>query len=146
VRDSFAEPPNIYMGIWPYIQPWWISASAWGIQFIDRRAQLLPADKLVDQAYDPYVFVRDAYLQSRNAEINSNQTEAGAPASGSSDTGDTFVSADNEKPTPAQNGKQADIAVPTFSTKPALKVSIPQTSPSLPNKTKEVPENEAPKK
>ena len=33
--------------------------------FIDRRAALLPLDETLRNAYDPYAFVRDAYLQRR---------------------------------------------------------------------------------
>lgn len=32
--------------------------------------KLLPAQPVIDDAFDPYVFVRDAYLQKRNAMIN----------------------------------------------------------------------------
>ena len=40
----------------------WISL---GLSFLDRRVQYLPLDKTLAQMYDPYVFVRDAYLQRR---------------------------------------------------------------------------------
>lgn len=40
----------------------WISL---GLSFLDRRVQYLPLDKTLAQTYDPYVFVRDAYLQRR---------------------------------------------------------------------------------
>jgi phospholipid-binding lipoprotein MlaA len=40
----------------------WISL---GLSFIDRRAQLLPLDRTIREAYDPYVFVRDAFLARR---------------------------------------------------------------------------------
>ena len=36
---------------------------------IPTRANLLAADKLVDEALDPYIFVRDAYLQNRKETI-----------------------------------------------------------------------------
>jgi phospholipid-binding lipoprotein MlaA len=54
---------------WTYVQPDWVSYSAVALNIIDQRAGLLPTDKLVDQAFDPYLFVRDAYLQNRAAKI-----------------------------------------------------------------------------
>jgi phospholipid-binding lipoprotein MlaA len=36
-----------------------------GTRLVDLRAQLLPVDKQLQQAYDPYSFERDAYLQHR---------------------------------------------------------------------------------
>ncbi|MBR9814257.1 VacJ family lipoprotein [bacterium] len=39
------------------------------LDIINTRALLLSTDRLVRQAYDPYVFVRDAYLQTRRAAV-----------------------------------------------------------------------------
>jgi phospholipid-binding lipoprotein MlaA len=36
-----------------------------GLWVIDTRAGLLPIDKQIEEAFDPYLFVRDAYLQNR---------------------------------------------------------------------------------
>ena len=41
-----------------------------GLQFVDQRARLLPLDRMLSETYDPYAFVRDAYLQRRvNARL-----------------------------------------------------------------------------
>lgn len=51
------------------------------VRFIDIRASLLPADKVVDEAaFDKYNYIRDAYLQSRHSKIRD-----GAPAPASED-------------------------------------------------------------
>lgn len=45
---------------------------AWGYLImwgIDRRSRLLDLDEQVRQAYDPYLFVRDAYIQNRRYKI-----------------------------------------------------------------------------
>jgi hypothetical protein len=40
------------------------------LRFIDRRARLLDAEKVLDEAaLDPYIFLRDAYIQHRRSEI-----------------------------------------------------------------------------
>jgi phospholipid-binding lipoprotein MlaA len=35
------------------------------LKIIDKRRQLLPADKAINEAADPYIFIREAYLQNR---------------------------------------------------------------------------------
>ena len=40
------------------------------IEVINFRSAMLPTDKLVKDAFDPYLFVKDAYMQNRNAKIN----------------------------------------------------------------------------
>jgi phospholipid-binding lipoprotein MlaA len=40
------------------------------LQQIHRRSTLLGVDEEIRKAFDPYVFIRDAYLQNRNYQIN----------------------------------------------------------------------------
>lgn len=39
------------------------------LDIVNTRAMLLNADRLVRNQYDPYVFIRDAYLQRRRAQV-----------------------------------------------------------------------------
>ena len=60
--DSFYHPVGIYsreQGQW-----WPIAARA-----IDQRARFLKQDAELDQAYDPYVLIRDVWLQNREYQI-----------------------------------------------------------------------------
>lgn len=94
VRDTIGLPVDVYTTIWPYINPTWIGWTAFGVNKINVRAALLPSDKLVDDAFDPYVFVRDAYLQHRQNEVNqvlNRQPSSEEPTTGTPETGDTFV-------------------------------------------------------
>ncbi|MNV31320.1 putative phospholipid-binding lipoprotein MlaA precursor [compost metagenome] len=44
--------------------------SLWGLRLVDTRASLLSATDTIDRvALDPYSFIRDAYLQRRNAMV-----------------------------------------------------------------------------
>ncbi len=62
--DSYADP------VW-HVQDIGLRNTMVGVRFIDLRASLLPADKIVDQAaFDKYDYIRDAYLQNRLNEIN----------------------------------------------------------------------------
>jgi phospholipid-binding lipoprotein MlaA len=54
----------------------WASAGMFVLSQIDRRSQLLDLDKIVDQAYDPYAFTRNAYLQRRDYLVHGDQSAA----------------------------------------------------------------------
>lgn len=65
-RDIWIYPTDYYaFSIWPYLRSNLLRNSLYALWVVEYRASLLPANKLVDQAFDPYVFVRDAYLQRR---------------------------------------------------------------------------------
>lgn len=61
IFDTFTSVPT-------YIDNVRLRNSIWGLELIDARARLLKADELVTG--DPYIFVRDAYLQTRETFIN----------------------------------------------------------------------------
>ncbi len=69
VRDTPAEFAD------DFTQPFrWYNSGAerWLSLFVytvDKRANLLPFDRALREAYDPYVFVRDAFLQRREYEV-----------------------------------------------------------------------------
>lgn len=69
-RDFFGSFVDYYgLSVWPYVRPVWAQYAAYMLNLTEERAALLPMDKLIDQAFDPYVFVRDSYLQNRRAKI-----------------------------------------------------------------------------
>lgn len=71
VRDMVAYPINIYAFTpWLLVEPPSLAWSMYGTEQIHYRSLLLPADKVINNAFDPYVFVRNAYMQKRKALIN----------------------------------------------------------------------------
>ena len=78
-RDAFGRLPEA--ATWPfnYMDPFYYSYAAFGITVVSKRADLLPADKLVQDSFDPYIFVRSAYLQSRNRELEKSSHETNFP-------------------------------------------------------------------
>ncbi len=48
------------------------------LRTVDLRAQLLDADRLMDEAFDRYSFMRDAYLQHRNYLIAGTEPDKGS--------------------------------------------------------------------
>lgn len=100
LRDSIGWAVDWrYLSIWPYIEPAELRYSLYGLRLVHKRAALLPADKLIDEALDPYVFVRDAYLQKRACDIRSICPPSDEPLPGQAatqDPNDTFVSDGND--------------------------------------------------
>ncbi len=70
LRDVVALPVDARADPWAYKRPVnWRNVGT-GIRLIDRRAALLDASNLLeDAALDPYEFVRDAYLQRRQSRV-----------------------------------------------------------------------------
>ncbi len=76
IRDTAALPADFYGDLWSYKKPvrWRNVGSV--VRVIDKRAQLLDASNLLeDAALDKYDFVRDTYLQSRQSQIDGNKDD-----------------------------------------------------------------------
>ncbi len=70
VRDMIAAPIDQFaFSFYPYIEPESLGWMVYGLDKIHYRAALRPADPVVDEAFDPYVFVRNAYFQKRQQQI-----------------------------------------------------------------------------
>lgn len=70
VRDTAGWGVDTYVDTVSYIRPVAARNSAVVLRFVDIRASLLPADRVVDEAaLDKYAYVRDAYLQRRRNQI-----------------------------------------------------------------------------
>jgi len=61
--DAVDSPLTPFLNITDGKLDW--SLGGWVIYQVDRRSRFLDADEQVFEAYDPYIFVRDAYLQNR---------------------------------------------------------------------------------
>jgi len=71
MRDTFGKPVDLYGD--PLGQIDMKTSYAWtarAVRLVDDRARALPTTDLIEQAaLDPYQFVRDAYLQRREARV-----------------------------------------------------------------------------
>jgi phospholipid-binding lipoprotein MlaA len=63
VADTYTQPFRWYNAD----NERWFSLA---LSLVDKRASLLPLDRLIDDAYDPYAFIRDAYLQRREYAVH----------------------------------------------------------------------------
>lgn len=78
VRDGIAFPINqSYFNIYSSIYPVTVRNSLYGLNMVNMRAQLLEVDRLINQAaFDRYSFERNAWLQRRQHQIESDRTES----------------------------------------------------------------------
>jgi phospholipid-binding lipoprotein MlaA len=65
VRDGVGRGADIFTGPAHYISNKPISYSMYAVELVDKRAALLSLDDTLKNVFDPYAFVRDAYLQRR---------------------------------------------------------------------------------
>lgn len=76
IRDAAALPVDFYGDIWSYKYPVRWRNTGEVVRLVDKRANLLDASTLVeDAALDKYEFVRDAYTQRRQSQINGPSKE-----------------------------------------------------------------------
>ena len=72
-RTGYSLPFDLIAAPWPYLNST-IGWAAFGLKYVNVRTKFLDSDTLVDNAFDPYIFVRNAYLQHREAQIKANMT------------------------------------------------------------------------
>ena len=65
LRDAPAKLVDTYTNPKQYIRNTDVKYGLWGISLVDTRARLLPLDDTLQHVFDPYAFIRDAYLQRR---------------------------------------------------------------------------------
>lgn len=73
LRSAVTQPLDYYTGPWPYMHPDSFRYSMLGLKWLNIRAGLMPANKLIDTAFDPYAFMRSAYMQRRMQMIQNNE-------------------------------------------------------------------------
>lgn len=104
LRDTLAFPLDFKADPWAYKDPVYVRNIGTGLRLIDRRAAILDASTLVEEAaLDKYTFIRDAYLQRRASQIRDG---ASAP-----DNGDAVPDYDNQSTSPASEEPPAQSSV-----------------------------------
>jgi phospholipid-binding lipoprotein MlaA len=79
LRDAPAKAVDAYTSPQQYIQNTTVRYSLWGVRFLDTRASLLSLDDTLKHVYDPYAFIRDAYLQRRAYLVSDGKVPEEAP-------------------------------------------------------------------
>jgi phospholipid-binding lipoprotein MlaA len=76
VRDGVGAVADDYVNPRHYLFSFWGQTAMWAAQGIDTRSRLLYVDQTLQNAYDPYAFVRNAYLQHRQFMISGGQSKS----------------------------------------------------------------------
>jgi phospholipid-binding lipoprotein MlaA len=101
----------------------YIEWSLYAVNLVNLRSQLLDVDRLLDSAYDPYAFLRSAYLQRRDYLINGGAVTPDEEFP-DSDTGDAAPAAPGAAP-PASPPAGAALPAPPDSAPPVPPVAPP---------------------
>ena len=64
---------NLLLSPWPYIRPVDASTGLFVLNMVNNRAKMLSYDHAVNESFDPYIFVRNAYLQQREKMVTMTQ-------------------------------------------------------------------------
>lgn len=89
VRDGVGRVVDVYGSVIDQVERIRVRNSLWGTQIVVDRERLLDAGDMVDDlALDPYIFIRDAYLQRRQAIINGSRGDDALPDYSLPDYGD----------------------------------------------------------
>jgi phospholipid-binding lipoprotein MlaA len=75
LRDGFGALADTYADPRTYTK-FWVDVSLYAVRGIDRRSRLLYADAMLSSAYDPYAFVRNAYLQNREFKVHGGHSQS----------------------------------------------------------------------
>jgi phospholipid-binding lipoprotein MlaA len=70
VRDAFGKLGDDFSTPRQYIHNRWVNYGLFVVDEVDARSRLLAYDRLLDSAYDPYAFLRNAYLQNRDYKVH----------------------------------------------------------------------------
>jgi phospholipid-binding lipoprotein MlaA len=79
LRDGAGRAVDSYTNPRQYIKNTWVKYGLYLPDLMDRRAALLPLDETLKHVYDPYAFIRDAYLQRRAYLVSDGKITEEAP-------------------------------------------------------------------
>jgi phospholipid-binding lipoprotein MlaA len=77
VRDGLSRIPDSYASPQNWIGNDAAHYSLWAVSLLDARYRLIGTEHLLDSAYDPYLFMKNAYLQRRDFLLNGGQSTPG---------------------------------------------------------------------
>jgi phospholipid-binding lipoprotein MlaA len=79
VRDSIGLLADEYTTPRAYLKDQYVRWGLFTVDLVDHRASLLPEDKYIDQSFDPYAFLRNAWLQRREYQVHGDQSQNDVP-------------------------------------------------------------------
>ncbi len=111
LRDAPSKVADAYTNPQWFIKNNWVKYGVYGVDLLHRRADLLSLDETLTHVYDPYAFIRDAYLQRRAYQVSDGKDTGPALEDPDADSSDTDVkSAPAPNPTPKVRAADAPPA------------------------------------
>ena len=74
VRDGLGRIPDSYASPQNWIGDNAVHYSIWAVSLLDARYRLISVEGALDSAYDPYLFMKNAYLQRRDYQLSGGQS------------------------------------------------------------------------
>jgi phospholipid-binding lipoprotein MlaA len=122
VRDGVGRLADTYSTPRTYIKNSYWYWGVWLLDAVDLRSRFLDTDRLMDTAYDPYAFLRNAYLQHRDFKVNGGQS-----SSEEEQERKLMEEAGEDQPMPESTPPQSSPQLPPQPSPPAQ--PPPQSSP-----------------
>jgi len=69
VRDGIGKFGDGWLSPLSYVNNNYVRYGIYGVYLVDTRYRLLPQDKVLDEAFDPYTLLKNAYLQRRQYQV-----------------------------------------------------------------------------
>ncbi|WP_028455217.1 MlaA family lipoprotein [Chitinilyticum litopenaei] len=98
LRDSVDPLSRLAWGPIDYIEPLAGQIGYYSVGLVNLRAELLPLDAALDEALDPYAFMRDGYLQRRWFKVHDGNPPHPLPMGDPDDDGDADKAAGANDP------------------------------------------------
>jgi phospholipid-binding lipoprotein MlaA len=116
VRDASGKLVDTYTNPKQYIRNEYVKYGIYLPYLLDARASLLPLDETLKNVYDPYAFIRDAYLQRRAYLVSDGKVTQEEPLV---DPGEEPPDSNTPPPTPPQAPTSPPASTPPEPTPPA---------------------------
>ena len=76
VRDTFGRAADTFSTPRTYIKNNYWNYGSLLLDIVDTRSRYLEASRVLDSAYDPYAFLRNAYLQNREFKVRGGASKS----------------------------------------------------------------------
>jgi phospholipid-binding lipoprotein MlaA len=116
VRDASSKVVDTYTNPRQYIRNVYVKYGIYLPYLLDARASLLPLDETLKNVYDPYAFIRDAYLQRRAYLVSDGKVTQEEPLV---DPGDEAPDSKTPLPTPSPAPTSPPAPTPPEAAPPA---------------------------
>jgi phospholipid-binding lipoprotein MlaA len=145
VRDGIGSITVDYYANPRSYTPFWVNTSLWLVRGVDRRAGLLPLDATLQSAYDPYAFIRNAYLQNRDFKVRGDQPETEQEQEQKMIEEATQEESEGAQPVPPQPGTpKPETPQPQSQPPQAPQPQAPPPQPQPPQPSSSMPGQTAP--